>query len=287
MKCTKHDIEIIEKILSEEKPADKEKINELRSQIYEELHKPDDEMDCDLIDENIRTLFLLEDGEYENHIDAEKELEKARKKAEAAQPKLKRILQYKFMKHVLAACLTFVFLLTANAIAVQATGNNLLDSVVRLGKNYIGFDFTKRNSQSPNIQGEIGENNALYQELLEKCNEYDLSPLLPKSLPQNFTIINFEEQNFEIRKVLTIQLGNETDSVLLHIDYYYDPKSIPEIKTPNTSDYEKMTIQGNDIYLVKTGNAYVAMLKDGNYVYNINSKISYDKTVDLLNSMNH
>jgi hypothetical protein len=54
MKCTKEDIEIVKRICREEKPAGKEKINELRAQIYAELHKPDDEMDCDLIDENIR-----------------------------------------------------------------------------------------------------------------------------------------------------------------------------------------------------------------------------------------
>ena len=168
-------------------------------------------------------------------------------------------MQYKFMKPVLAACLTLAFLFSANAIAVHATGNSLLDSVVRFGKNYIGFDFSKGNSQTSTATGEVGENNALYQELLENCKEYELSPLLPKSLTQDFTITNFEEQNFEIRKVLTIQVGNETNSILLHIDYYFDPDSIAEIIMPNTSDYEKMTIHGNDIYLVKNGNAYVAL----------------------------
>ncbi|XOQ48104.1 MAG: hypothetical protein ACFWUM_04225 [Eubacteriales bacterium] len=83
MKCTKEDIEIVKRICREEKPAGKEKINELRAQIYAELHKPDDEMDCDLIDENIRTLFLLEGGEYDDHVDAEAGLEKARKRAKS------------------------------------------------------------------------------------------------------------------------------------------------------------------------------------------------------------
>lgn len=86
MKVTKDDIEIIKKICREEKPAGKEKINKLRVQIYDELHKPDDEMDCDLIDENIRTLFLLEGGEYDENVDdAEAGLAKARDKAKAAQ----------------------------------------------------------------------------------------------------------------------------------------------------------------------------------------------------------
>lgn len=77
MRNANEDIKIIKKILSEEKPGGKEKVNELRAQIYEELHKPDDEMDCDLIDENIRTLFLLEGGKYDDRVDTKAGLAKA------------------------------------------------------------------------------------------------------------------------------------------------------------------------------------------------------------------
>lgn len=291
MKCTKEDIEIVKRICREEKPAGKEKINELRAQIYAELHKPDDEMDCDLIDENIRTLFLLEGGEYDDHVDAAAGLEKARKMAEerakAAQPKLKRVLQYKFMKPVLAACIAVLFLFSANAIAVYATGDGILDNVVRFGKNYISFNFVNENGQTSSETEALPSNNKLYQDLKQRCQKYDLIPLLPKTLPQNFEITGFEEKEFKIRKVLAIKLGNKANAILLHIDYYFDPNSISEIKTPDITDYEKITVHGNDIYLVKNGNAYIAMFRDGNYVYNINLNLSHDETVDLLNSMSH
>lgn len=291
MKCTKEDIEIVKRICREEKPAGKEKINELRAQIYAELHKPDDEMDCDLIDENIRTLFLLEGGEYDDHVDAEAGLKKVRKMAEerakAAQPKLKRVMQNRFMKPVLAACLTLVFLFSANAIAVHATGNGLLDSVVKFGRNYISFDFTQSKSQTSSGQQTVSENDALYQELIKKCKESDLTPLLPNSLPKDFKILHFEQQNFPIRKNLSINLGNGKDLIAMNIDYYYDRNNISVIKAPEASDYDKLEIQGIDVYLLKKSDTFVSIFNKGNYVYNINSNLPHDETVKVLNSLSH
>ncbi|HHV32359.1 MAG TPA: hypothetical protein GXX74_08160 [Clostridiales bacterium] len=143
MGCTKQDAEIIKKIMTEEISDDKAVENELRAEIYDELHKPDDEMDCDLIDENIQTLFMLEGRNYENHIDLEEELNKARKKSDTAQPKLQKDLR-RFMKPVLAACMAIVVFFSANAAVVHATGNGILDKVVQFGRNYVGFDFTKK-----------------------------------------------------------------------------------------------------------------------------------------------
>ncbi|MVB10286.1 hypothetical protein CAFE_09680 [Caprobacter fermentans] len=291
MRCDNEDIRIIKKILSEEKLDGKEKINELRAQIYAELHKPDDEMDCDLIDENIRTLFLLEGGEYDDHVDAEAGLKKARKMAEerakAAQPKLKRVMQNRFMKPVLAACLTLVFLFSANAIVAHATGNSLLDSVVKFGRNYISFDFTQSNGRTASGQETVSENDALYQELVKKCKEFDLSPLLPKSLPQDFKILNFGQQNFKIKKNLSIDLGNNSDLITINVDYYYDRNNISIVKAPETSDYDKLDIHGIDVYLMKKSDTYVSVFNDGNYVYNVNSSLPYDETEKVLKSFDY
>jgi hypothetical protein len=133
---------------------------------------------------------LLEGGEYENHVDAEAGLKKARKMAEerakATQPKLKRVMQNRFMKPILAACLTLAFLFSTNAIAVHATGNSLLDSVVKFGKNYISFDFTQSKSQTSSGQQTVSVNDALYQELVKKCKGFDLSPFASKIAAAKF-----------------------------------------------------------------------------------------------------
>ena len=284
MKYTKEDIEIIKKILSEGHPNKKDIEIRLRSQISEELHKPDDEMDCDLIDENIRTLFLLEGRKYENHVDAGAELAKARRKAKAATPVLKRVIQCRFIKPVFTACLILVFLLSVNAIAVYATGNSLLDSVVKFGRNYISFDFTKNKSQTSSGQQMVSENDALYQKLVKKCKGFDLSPLLPKSLPQDFKILNFGQQSFKIKKNLSIDMGNNTDLITINVDYYYDRNNISIVKAPETSDYDKLNINGIDIYLMKKSNTYVSVFNNGNYVYNVNSNLPYDETVKILKS---
>lgn len=287
MKCTKEDTEIIKKIVSEEKEDDENTINALRSQIYDELHKPNDEMDCDLIDENIKTLYMLEGREYESNVDAEAELNKARKKAKTAQPIFQRVLQYKFMKPVWAACIVIVLLFSANAVSVHATGNSLLDSVVRFGRNYISFNFTKSRNQTSSGQEVIAENDAVYQELKNKCQELDLFPLLPKSLPQDFKMLGFEQQSFKIKKNLSINLGNSKNSIMINVDYYYDQRNISTVKAPETSDYDKLNIHGINVYLLKKSDTYVSVFNEENYVYNVNSNLPYDETVKVLKSLDH
>jgi hypothetical protein len=63
---TQHDMDaaIIEKIVRETQKGNKKLQTKLQTQIENEFSKSDDEMDVDCIDENIRTLIMLDNKEY-------------------------------------------------------------------------------------------------------------------------------------------------------------------------------------------------------------------------------
>jgi hypothetical protein len=94
MANSRQDAEIISQILKGETLDGKQQENEYRLRIYDELRKGDD-MDTDLIDEYIRLSFLIEGQEYDEDIDVEEGIKKAKKRAAASRPMFKKILGFR------------------------------------------------------------------------------------------------------------------------------------------------------------------------------------------------
>jgi hypothetical protein len=87
------DIENLRKIWNKFKIDDESMIKRMLLEIKEEIHKPDDEMDCDLIDENVITILYLHGQDEEVNVNAEEELRKAYRRANSVMPNLRKILR--------------------------------------------------------------------------------------------------------------------------------------------------------------------------------------------------
>jgi hypothetical protein len=279
----KQDAEIIKDILKEDKNSVRNISNDLRIQIYDELRKSDDDIDCDLIDENIRTLTSLAGQEYKED-DVKEIVKKIREKENTVQPKYRKILNSRSFKPVLTASIVVVSILTVNLCMVQATGNDIFDNIVKYGRGIISYDF--KNPKSNNSTDQILTNSALYDSLKQDCNKYDLSPMLPKVLPHDFKVISFDEQDFQYRKTLSINLADKTDSLALQIRYYPNQNDIPEVQTASATDLEKVIINGKDVYISKEGDKILSIFSVGNYVYNFSSTLSSAQTIEILKSLN-
>jgi hypothetical protein len=279
----KQDAEIIRDILKEDKNSVRNISNDLRIQIYDELRKSDDDIDCDLIDENIRTLTSLAGQEYKED-DIKEIVEKIREKENTSQPQYRKILNSRIFKPALTAGIVVVSILTVNFCIVQATENNIFDSIVRYGRGIISYDF--KNSKGNNSTGQILTNSSLYDTLKQDCNKYDLSPMLPKVLPYDFKVKSFDEQNFQYRKTLSIYLANKTDSLALQIRYYPNQNDISEVQTASATDLEKIIVNGKDVYFSKEGDKILSIFSIGNYVYNFSSTLSSAQTIEILKSLN-
>jgi hypothetical protein len=260
---------------------DEEKIkNQLLLEIYDEFRKTDDKMDCDLIKENVETLYWIAGEEYENDIDVKTKVGKAINDAKTYGGKLSQLFRYKFLKPLLSVFMVILILIAGNYILVSATGDNILDEVIKFGDKYIGFNFAKGNKSSSEV---VVSNDQIYKLLKEKCEHDHLFPLLPNLLPQDFKVTSYESQEFKIREAITIVLKDNKDSIILGIYYYPDSKDIPEIKTPATS-VNRVVVDGKDVYISKNGDKYLAIFNVGNYIYNINSTLSYDQMATIIKS---
>lgn len=145
---------------------------------------------------------------------------------------------------------------------------------------------SQKNGEQTSVPSEqITDNEALYQELRKKCGKYSLFPMLPKSLPQDLKILSFEQQSLTKRETLAIVLGNKKSSIIMNIDFYLDKNTVPIIKIPNSSDIGKISIHGENVYLSTENNKISSIFNYGNYVYKYSSTLSYDETVDVLQSL--
>jgi hypothetical protein len=265
---------------------DREKItNQLLVEIYDEFRKSDEQMDCGLIQENMETLHWLAGEEYFDSVNPKEEIQKAKTRAKAKRPVYKKLAHSKIFKPAVAASLAIAMLLSANSILAYATGKDIFDRIVEIGNGYIGFNFS--DSADPGSSYRMTDSNAICRTIKKDCAPCNLFPMLPQSLPQNFKIENFEPQKFKTSQTVSITLGDGKNSFMIYIERYSDRSHMPEIKIPdNEPSVKKIKIKGKDAYLTEISNKWTSIFQEGDYVYNFSSTLDYNRTVQILESVN-
>jgi len=282
MENSNRDTDIIRSILKQKKLDGKQEENEYRLQIYDEIRKGED-MDTDLIDEDLRLLYMIADQEYDDQVDVKEGISKAKKRADSARPAFKRFLDLRLSRLAMAFCGFVVLIVVANSFLVQATGNGINDYVVEFGRNYIGFNFMKSDSKATQ-SGSAVTNDGLYNTMHQECEQYGLAPLLPADLPDDFKQINFEKNETSVDKSVNIVVGNKKDSIVIDVGYYQDTKYLPQFKSPDATDLTTLKVNGIDVYLVRQGNKNTASFYNDHYVYTLSSSLGRDETEDILKS---
>lgn len=286
MKKTETDSEILREIGKSADPDRLRNRDRLRVRIYDELRKADESVDCDLIAENIRTLHLLDGQEYDSGADTAAVVRAVRKRAVSSRPRWKRLLRGKLFRPALAACAALVVLAGVNTAVARATGNGIVDHIVRYGKDYIGFNF--RDSQSSAQAETTGSSDgvSLSASLRQQCENAGLSILLPAKFPADFRQTQFQPQDIgDIGKSVSIAVGDKKDTVVISVRTYIDQAYLPSVKTPGATDLTRLNIGGLTVYMVREGSHYVSVFSDGNTVYTISSSLGKSQTVDMLNSL--
>lgn len=277
------DAEILRKILNEDVDESHNKVNELRIEIYDEIRKSDDDMDCDLVDENIKSLLMLNNQKYEysDKANVTKTIWEKVERAEQPTAQAQKVVRHKLLSRVaMALCLTVFIFAGANVYVAEATGNSIIDRIVEMGKRSIIFNFHNTDS------AQVVLNETLYENMKQTCKNYNITPLLPKSLPQDFKIISVDEQNSPIRKQVSIQLGNAKQVFIIEVRQYFDQTDIPNLQTPNATDLQKIAVNGKEVYISKAGDKYISIFNDGSYVYDISSTLNLDQTTAIMKSFN-
>jgi hypothetical protein len=273
--------DILRKIWNETKVDNENLKNTLLVEIYEELRKPDDKMDCDLIKENIETLYLIAGEQYNSQTNADKELEKAKKAAKNSQLKFSRITQHKLFKPAFIMLLATIIILFTNFILVEATGSNIFDKIVEFGNDCISFNFK---NDVHLVQND--NEGSLYAQIVNKCSAYDVQPLIPTVFPSDMKLINFtEKEPNDTTKTFSIEVSNNKNSMIIFIDSYININMMPTTKSPQTNDFTQIHLNGYDAYIIKNQDKYTIIMNYKNFVYDIVSSLPYNDTLTILKSM--
>lgn len=245
-------------------------VDSLKLTIAEELQKPPEEVDYQLIDECVQTMLEIEG--LEDDVPAFTLPEPAAKTRAARRPG-------RFKRHMLAACLAVVVMAGCNMLVASAFDFNFFDEVAKLGNRFISFVM---GMQEVEISEEDKELNQVLRRL---CNDFNIDPMLPTWFPSKMDIKDHYGNVTSRRAMVSLFLKNENDEVTaLHFKFYANENDSPPLNNVESEADKVLIHKTYKIYIVERDGFYTAVFRDKEYIYEITSPMEYDDFEKVLRS---
>jgi hypothetical protein len=274
---------ILKEILSEPMDSNEKLIQELNSEIDSQLSKPDEAVDSQLIKDCVDSILNITEIEMPE-TGIEQQITIIKNKAAKNKQVNKQAVRFKRLTKVAAIfCICIASSALVNVISVKAFQVNLFEGIIKFGKDVITYNFSGSKQTSP-LNFEISEDDPYG--LINECNKYNLSPLLPIYIPAGYNITSFQvDKVADIRNDITILFSGKKHNITFAISFYED-QTPPNIVSPSKGqDLEKKQINGVDMYILKEGSDYTSTFILENGVYSISSDVEYTEFIKILESM--
>lgn len=233
--------------------------------IDEEMEKPENEMDTELIEYCLDRLNNLEEKTPDTH-----------EKKGNGDSNGKRI-KYKFKPIIAVAAVIAVLLIGALSVSSVVFDVNLFDGIVEIYQDYIRINFDKTDNNSDVYQ-------LLGTELAKELADNGFDPvLLPEEIfSTNCEIVNIEYETGQFLNSANIKFEYNKDKGFILIDKYSMDEIVPDVEFPNvTSSIEKLEIGNISVYCFMQGDSASIAYRDGLNVYFIQVPMNLEEAVEF------
>lgn len=250
-------------------------ISDLQRELKEEMNKPSDKWDCEKINEITQTIHNLScDNENEEINSGKENLLKKIKVTKKPRRKIYRTIS------AVAACL--IVGVALNTISISVCGMNMFSAVYEITQGGIKIDLNKKEDviELPTAPDDP-------YGMKTKCAEYDIYPLTPSYIPEEFELINFEKDINGAFDTVIFRYKKDDTKLNFEICKYNDAENIPPIGIPtDTYNIEEQEINGNTMYILKEDNQFTATFQENDIVYVIFADgLNYDECQKVVESL--
>ena len=246
-------------------------IQSIENDIENEMQKPIEERDINLINKLISVLNEIKGIEIKSPTVSEIKAKIIKKSAEQKKIAVK--------KCIAVASVLMVCIFGLNIYTEKAYGTNALSVFVEIVSGRFTFNYNKNDDIIDLPTSDLDPYG-----LKAECKKYGIEPLLPSYIPENFklTYSEIEETTGMIMANFTYAKGKQ--KIDMFIVQYFD--KLPEnFQISADGVYKEEIINGITMSIVDDDKEYRVVFNQNNIIYNINTKnINYDILVNILNS---
>lgn len=239
----------------------KEKLEQI---IEEELEKPENKMDADLIE---YCLDALNEIESNNTVEI---------KAERTSDSKDNIIMKPFKKVFAVAAAVAILAVGSLSVFAAVSDVSILDGLVELYNKYIVVRFDKSDGKADDYE-------LLGTELAAELKENGIYPvLLPEALLSEDAHINdIEYQVTEFATSANISFVHDKEKGSLIIDKYELQEIIGEAEYPNAKNVTTLEINGIIIYVFEQNQKGTITFIDNQTEYTIVSSMNYEQAIEF------
>lgn len=255
--------------------SDRQLLNELQTQLENELKKPVTQQNFDLIDEITETICEIRKENEFIEAKSRNSIEYLKKQTEPVCKKSK----LKKWCTILGSCVAVVLVL--NVASISAFGKNGFSTAYQIVKGGINIDMDKKEAI------ELPTTSEDPYGMKAKCAEYDMFPLTPTYIPEGFELVNVAD---DVNEVFTNVILQYKDSgIKLNFDFcqYKEGEEIPPIGIPtDTYNIVEEEVNGHKMYILKEDNQFTATFQEDNIVYVVSAiDCNYDECKKVIESL--
>jgi len=255
------DVELAE--LMNENKADLEYLEELTDSLREEMAKPKEERDYEIINELTEAISVICGSEQYFSERTDEGVSRLKQNLDNSGKTKKR----RFILRRLVPAVAAAIILTANVFSYSVFGMNAFSSAVRIMDGSIQISF----SNDVEFKGE----NPYSQQMLEKCQEAGFTSLVPKYLPPNMKPADIWGETHNERSIpdIRFELSGENNKLIFQFINVSGAQNGFELGMPTKShDISEEDINGVTVYfLKKTSTEFHVSFKKEQIVYIISS----------------
>ena len=237
---------------------------EMERIIEEELNKPENEMDADLIE---YCLDALNEIESNNTIEI---------KAERKSDSRDKLINKPFKKILAVAAAVAILAIGSLSVFAAVSDVNILDGLVELYNKYIVVRFDKSDDKADDYE-------FLGTELAEELKENGIYPiLLPEALlseEAHVTDIEYQVTEFITSANISFVYGKEKGNLM--IDKHELQEVIGEAEYPNARSVTTLEINGVSVYVFEQNQKGTITFIDSQTEYTIVSSMTYEQAIEF------
>lgn len=264
--------EKLERLLSD---IDMEILSDLKKNLAEEMSKPTDERDENLITE-------LEDMISQT----EEEIISASKKR-SLESVMKMLDEYeepkrpKMYKRILVAAACLLVVLGLNTVSMKTFGQNMFSTAYQLYKGGVFIS-----SESGDIEGIVVSESDPYG-MKAKCAEYGFFPDTPSYIPDGFVLENISEESNDYRDSIIFSYRKENVILNFFFTNYKTNDENPLIGIPtDTYNITEEQINGHTTYISEEEKQFTAVFIEKRIYYMIFAEgLDYNECQMILESV--
>lgn len=239
----------------------KEKLEQI---IEEELEKPENEMDADLIE---YCLDALNELERKDSVEI---------KAERTSDSKDKIIYKPFKKIFVAAAAIAILAVGSLSVFAAVSDVSILDGLVELYNKYIVVRFDKSDDKADDYE-------LLGTELAEELKENGIYPvLLPEALLSDESkITEIEYQFWDVLTSVTISFSYKNEKGYVSINQYDPIAESGKSEFPNAKYETTIDINGIQVHIFEQSKKGTITFKDGHTEYTIISSMNVEQAIEF------